>query len=72
MLLRHRFRDPQRLISAGMGCLAVAIVAERFIHPASDFWQGFVAGITGMLIGLSIVLNMRGLVLQRTQRKGGG
>ena len=71
MLLRHRLRDSQAMISAGMGCLAVGIVAQRFIHPASDFWQGFVYGVSGSLIGLSIVFNLRGLVLRRTQRNCG-
>jgi hypothetical protein len=58
------------MISIGMGCLAVGLVAERFIHPPSDFWQGFVYGVSGSLIGLSIVFNLRGLVLQRSQRDG--
>ena len=55
------------MISVGMACLAIGIVAQRFIHPPTDFWQGFVAGISGMLIGLSIVFNMRGLMLRRKQ-----
>jgi hypothetical protein len=55
------------MTSAGMACLAVGIVAQRFIHPPTDFWQGFVAGISGLLIGLSIVFNLRGLMLWRNQ-----
>ena len=54
-----------------MACLAVGIVAQRFIHPPTDFWQGFVAGISGLLIGLSIVFNMRGLMLKRQNREDG-
>jgi hypothetical protein len=65
MLLRNRLHDSQSLISAGMACLAVGIVTQRFIHPPTDFWQGFVAGFSGMLIGLSIVFNLRGLMLRR-------
>jgi len=53
------------MISAGMSCLAVGIIAQRFIHPPTDFWQGFVADLSGVLIGLSIVFNMRGLMLRR-------
>ena len=67
MLLRKRLHDPQAMITAGMSCLAIGIVAQRFIHPSSDFWQGFVAGISGLLIGLSIVFNLRGLMLRRKQ-----
>ena len=65
MLLRKRIHDPQAMISLGMGCLAVGIVANRFIHPPTDFWQGFVYGVSGALIGLSIVFNLRGLMLRR-------
>jgi len=55
------------MITAGMSCLAVGIVAQRFIHPPTDFWQGFVAGVSGLLIGLSIVFNLRGLMLRRRE-----
>ena len=55
------------MIAVGMSCLATGILAERFIHPPTDFWQGFVAGFTGVLIGLSIVFNLRGLMLRRRQ-----
>ena len=56
------------MVGVGMFCLATGIVAQRFIHPPTDFWQGFVAGLTGALIGLSIVFNLRGLMLRRKQR----
>jgi hypothetical protein len=69
MLLRNRLHNPQALINAGMLCCAVAILAQRFLQPASDFWQGFIAGLTGVLIGLSIVFNIRGLVLRREQKR---
>ena len=67
MFLRNRLHDSQSMISAGMFCLATGIVAQRFIHPPTDFWQGFVAGLSGLLIGLSIVFNLRGLMLRRKQ-----
>ena len=65
MLLRNRLHDSRAMINAGMGCFAVGIVAQRFIHPPTDFWQGFVYGVSGALIGLSIVFNLRGLTLRR-------
>jgi hypothetical protein len=67
MILRNRLRNPQAMISAGMFCLATGIVVQRFIHPPTDFWQGFVSGLSGMLIGLSIVFNLRGLMLRKSQ-----
>jgi len=71
MILRNRLHDSQAMITAGMSCLAVGIVAQRFIHPPTDFWQGFVAGFSGILIGLSIVFNLRGLTLLRRPRNTG-
>ena len=65
MLLRKRLHDPQALMGAGGFCLVTGIVAQRVIHPPTDFWQGFVYGLSGMLIGLSIVFNLRGLMLRR-------
>jgi hypothetical protein len=59
------------MIMTGMACLAVGIVAQRFIHPPTDFWQGFVAGFSGILIGLSIVFNLRGLTLRRRHHDNG-
>ena len=70
MLLRNRLHEPEALIRVGMLSLMVGILAQRFVHPPTDFWQGFVAGVSGVLVGLSIVLNMRGLMLRR--RRAGG
>lgn len=72
MLLRNRLCEHDTMIRAGLTCLVVALCAQRFVHPPGDFWQGFVAGISGVLIGLSIVFNIRGLVLQRERRNRGG
>ena len=72
MILKRRFRDPHAMTTLGMTCLAVGLVAQRFIHPPTDFWQGFVAGLSGSLIGLSIVFNIRGLVLRRDRYDCGG
>jgi hypothetical protein len=70
MILRNRFNNPDALISIGMTCLAAGIVSQRFLHPVSDFWQGSVAGVSGVLIGLSIVCNVRGLVTRNCRKHG--
>jgi len=72
MLLKNRLHDPGRLLAAGQLSLVMGIVAQRFVHPPTDFGQGFVAGLSAVLIGLSIVFNVRGLVLyrQRWERRG--
>jgi len=71
MLLRNRLHDSDKMIRAGMLSLIVGLFAQRFIHPPADFWQGFVAGLSGVLIGLSIVFNVRALVLHRQRRANG-
>jgi hypothetical protein len=43
------------MIAVGMSCLATGILAQRFIHPPTDFWQGFVAGFSGALIGPAVL-----------------
>ena len=67
MLLRNRLENPNALLPAGMICLATGVVALLLLHPPTDFWQGFVAGLSGVVIGLSIVFNIRGLALRRKQ-----
>jgi hypothetical protein len=71
MILKNRLHNSEALISIGMACLATGIVVQRFIHPPTDFWQGFVAGVSGVLIGASIVLNLRGLALRRKNGESG-
>ena len=68
MILRNRLQNPNALITAGQLCLVVGIFTQRLLHPSTDFWQGFVAGLSGVLIGLSIVFNVRGLMLWRSRR----
>jgi hypothetical protein len=72
MLLKSRLCEPDTMIRTGLTCLVVGLFAQRFIHPPGDFWQGFVAGISGLLVGLSIALNIRGLVLQRERKNCDG
>jgi len=70
MMLKARLNNPDVLISFGGTCLAAGLVSQHLLHPVSDFWQGVVAGVSGVLIGLSIVCNMRGLVMRRHRKPG--
>ena len=70
MYLRHRLRDPQKRITIGMACLAAGIVLQRFAprlfhSDVHNFAAGFITGVSGVLIGLSIVLNLTGLMMRR-------
>jgi hypothetical protein len=70
MILKYRLKNPDVLVSIGVTCLAAGLVSQRLVHPTSDFWQGLVAGVSGVLIGLSIVCNVRGLVTRRHRKSG--
>ena len=70
MLLRHRPTHWPSWIAVGQLCLVLGLFGLLFIHPEADFWQGFVAGLCGTLIGTSVVFNLRGLVLRRKQNEG--
>jgi len=49
----------------------VGLVTQRYVHPPGDFWQGFVSGVSGLLIGMSIAFNLRYLVLRRDRKNSG-
>jgi hypothetical protein len=72
MFLRNRIHHPDALIRAGMLALIVGLFTQRFIHPPTDFWQGFADGLSGVLIGMSIALNLCGLSCWREQRNCNG
>jgi hypothetical protein len=72
MLLRNRLHDPDKMIRAGMLSLIVGLFAQRFIHPPADFWQGLADGLFGLLIGMSMALNLCGLARRRKQRNNNG
>jgi hypothetical protein len=55
----HRFDSKSRsVMRLGMLLLAVALVAQRFIHPAAGFPEDAADAIRGVLLGLSIGLNL--------------
>jgi hypothetical protein len=70
-LLRNHLHDPDVMIRAGMLLLIAGMFCQQFIHPPTDFLQGVVWGASGAMIGLSIVFNLRGLVLRRHRRADG-
>jgi hypothetical protein len=65
MIFRNRLTEWRHWLAAGQLCLVTGLLGQRFLHPAGDFWQGLVAGLSTVLIGASIVFNVRGMVLRR-------
>jgi hypothetical protein len=52
MLLRKKLDNPAVLIRIGCIC-GIAFFALRYagLHPADRFWEGFVDGLSGVLLG---------------------
>ena len=64
MILRKRLKDPRTMIRIGAAFLLLANLwplLMRFVHPSSDFWQGFSDGVRGVLFGLSFGFLLLGL-----------
>jgi hypothetical protein len=68
MLLRQRPLNPNALVSMGMACLVVALVVPRFVHPSARVGEDLFDGFRGLLIGLSIGLNLLGVWLRSRPR----
>jgi hypothetical protein len=61
MILKNTFNDPNLMMRIGTVCLLLALFAQRFVHPTSDFSSGFLDGLNGALVGASIALNLLAL-----------
>jgi hypothetical protein len=68
MLLRRHSDDPQAFFATGQLLLVAGLAGQIVVRWSSDPWAGFLAGLSGTLIGASIFFNVRGLVLWRGQR----
>jgi presenilin-like A22 family membrane protease len=73
MLLRERWKNkPSRdFISVGIGCLMLGFLlsaAGSRWFDSTPLLSGFLLGLAGVLIGLSIVVNIAGLKRYRAER----
>jgi len=59
MILRNRMHDRKTVIRLGMLCLLLFSLVSWFgRYPTTDFWQGFIDGARGVLLGLSAGFNL--------------
>jgi presenilin-like A22 family membrane protease len=73
MLLRERWKDkPSRdFISVGMGSLMMGFLlsaAGSHWFDATPMLSGFLLGLAGVLIGLSLVMDIQGLKRYRAEQ----
>jgi hypothetical protein len=58
-------------MSAGMACLAIGLSLQLFVHPEAGVKLNVVHAVFGFLIGISVVLNLKAVILTRRQQRGG-
>jgi len=71
MLLRNRLTTPESWLRLGVPMMIVSLIGLIAVHPEIDFLRGFSAGFFGSLLGLSAVLNVRGLYLVGRRTRAG-
>ena len=64
-----RNRNSRNLLRAGMLLLAVALTAQHFIRPPQGVGEDALDAIRGLLIGLSIGLNLWAVRLSAISRR---
>jgi hypothetical protein len=71
MGLSHRQLDPKtrRLLAIGNLCLAAGLLLWNFARPSSKIEQDWLHGVCGMLLGISIGINLFGLRFARRCRE---
>ena len=69
MTFRNQSRNPRTLIRVGMACLAIALIWPRFLHLTFNFGPDLIDGVRGLLLGLSIGLNLWAVWLMGHQRR---
>jgi hypothetical protein len=53
----------------GMMCLVIAIVGPLLFHPTTQLWKDAMEGVRGMLLGVSVVINLWSFRLAAGQRR---
>ncbi len=71
MLLRRYDTQSHILIAIGQFTLATGILTGRFLPKLwhSDFGTGFSHGVSGSLLGLSVIMNLYALLKYRKLRE---
>jgi hypothetical protein len=70
MILRNRARDPRQMMMMGMSFLVLGLVWPRFLPVTGNLGPDAIDGARGVLIGLSIGLNLWAARLGGRLRRG--
>jgi hypothetical protein len=71
MCLRNQQLDPEnrRRLAMGNGCLAASLILMNYLHPDHQIWLNLAHGVGGVLLGISLAVNMRVLWAARCIRQ---
>ncbi len=74
MLLLKKDRNPRRILSIGsafliFGILGFIVATSEGLRDATPFLRGFMHGLSGAMIGASLVFNLVGLRLLGRERR---
>jgi len=58
MIFGNREKNPQAMLMVGMASLAIALVWPRFLPVTGGLGPDAIDGMRGVLIGVSIALNL--------------
>ena len=70
MIFGNREKNPRAMMMVGMASLAVALVWPRFLPVTGDLGPDAIDGMRGVLIGVSIALNLWAARLGGMKRRG--
>ena len=76
MILVRHIQDYRIILAIGQMCLVLGLVALRLSgllggDLEKTFWNGFFAGMSGVFLGLSVPLNITGLIRGVRARRAG-
>ena len=70
MIFRNSEKNPQAMMMVGMASLAVALLWPRFLPVTAGLGPDAIDGLRGVLIGVSIGLNLWAARLGGMKRRG--
>jgi len=70
MIFRNSEKNPQAMMMVGMASLAIALAWPRFLPVTAGLGPDAIDGLRGVLIGVSIGLNLWAARLGGMKRRG--
>ena len=64
-------RNPKNMMSLGMLCLATGLLLHLLVRPSSQIGRDWSEGLAGLLVGISIVINLMAVRIRARQPRCG-